>query len=112
MTNHSTVFISGPMSGLKDFNYPAFHEVADRLCRHFQVISPAHNDAGEPLPPPLPGQEKPWSWYMRDSLRKLMDADYIYLLPGWEASRGAQIEHHLAQTLDIEILTTQREIHE
>lgn len=98
------VFISGPMSGYEDFNYPAFHQAADQLKDRYDIISPAHNQDGEPLQPPQPGQEKPWDHYMRESLRKLMDAECIYMLPGWNQSRGARIEHHLAEVLNIDIL--------
>ncbi|ANE09046.1 DUF4406 domain-containing protein [Corynebacterium glutamicum] len=98
------VFISGSMTGIEYFNYPAFHHAAYQLEAEFSIISPAHRDNGMPLQPPSAGSEKPWTYYMRDSLRKLMEADCIFMLPGWETSRGAQIEHHLAELLDIKVI--------
>lgn len=93
------IYIAGPMTGLPDFNYPAFNEAAGRLARlGHSPLNPADcekdNEAGEP-------QE--WLWYMRRALKVLADADAVALLDGWEGSRGARIEKNLAEALGLEV---------
>lgn len=89
------IYIAGPMSGLPDFNYPAFHAAAAALRSHgHHVENPAEN----PMPPC-----GSWQGYMRMSLRQIADCDCLCMLPGWRSSRGARIEHGLALDLDLEV---------
>ena len=93
------IYIAGPMSGLPDFNYPAFHAAAAVLrAQGHHVENPA-----EP-PPPACGT---WQGYMRMSLRQIAACDCLYMLPGWRSSRGARIEHGLALDLDLEVVDFQ-----
>ena len=85
------VYIAGPMTGLPDHNYPAFHRAAATLrASGWHVESPAD-----------PGQVDGWTWadYMRRGLQQMLTCDTIALLPGWHTSRGALIEARLADTL-------------
>ncbi len=87
------IYLSGPMSGHPNFNYPAFHAaaVALRAMGH-SVSNPAENH------PPACGT---WQGYMRQAITQLVQCDCIALLDGWGTSQGAQIEHCLA--LDLEL---------
>lgn len=94
------IFISGPMTGHKDFNYPAFHAVGDFLkSKGIAFRSPAHNLEGEPIDPPKPEEARSWHYYIRESVKLLMDCDSILMLPGWPNSKGAWIEYQIASTL-------------
>lgn len=86
------VYISGPMTGLPDHNYPAFNAAAKYLrdLGH-QVVNPAELST--------PSPEKEWHHYMRDDIKAMMDCDSIYLLPGWTNSKGARLEYHIAVAL-------------
>jgi hypothetical protein len=87
----TTLYISGPMTGLPDFNYPAFNETAHQLeAAGFVVINPA--DAPE---------RDNWLEYRRHALTLLAQADAICSLPGWENSRGACIEHAIMSLLGL-----------
>ncbi|WP_087864022.1 DUF4406 domain-containing protein [Comamonas thiooxydans] len=89
------IYIAGPMSGLPDFNYPAFHAAAAVLrTQGHHVENPAEN------PRPACGT---WQGYMRMSLRQIAACDCLYMLPGWRGSRGARIEHGLALDLGLEV---------
>ena len=89
-----TIYIAGPMSGLPDHNYSAFHAAAAELTAAGEdVINPAESGL----------QDEPWDYCIRVGLRQLLTCDTIYLLPGWEKSRGAQLEHYVAYCLDYKI---------
>lgn len=100
-----TTFISGPMSGYEDFNYPLFHEVGRYLTEKRELFfSPAHHPmSGHELEPPEPDEAMSWEYYMRRSLKMLLYSDRILMLPGWEDSRGASIEREIADVLKISI---------
>ena len=98
----STIYLSGPMSGLPDFNYPAFHATAKRLrALGHTVLNPAEVDE---LHNPTPGTHQPWHWYMRHALRMIADAEEVVVLDGWSKSRGALEEVRIAGMLDIPVL--------
>lgn len=90
------IMISGPCTGMPDHNYPAFYQAAS------QLLMAGH----EPLNPARPeGREHCSSWldYMRASLKDLAEADAVAQLPGWRDSRGARIEHAIADLLGIPV---------
>lgn len=78
------IYIAGPMSGLPDLNFPAFHAEAARLrALGYEVVNPAEVN---------PDPATPWTDCMFRDLRELTWCDGIAMLPGWEASPGACIE--------------------
>lgn len=87
------IYLAGPMSGIADFNYPAFHTEAARLrALGFHVENPAEN------PTPHCGT---WVGYMRNALRQMLTCEAVALLDDWQRSRGALIEHGVAINLGI-----------
>jgi hypothetical protein len=90
-------YICGPMSGLPDFNYPAFTRAAQQLReRGLTVFNPAENG--------LPSSA-PWSQHMRVDIRMLMGCDRVVTLPGHRGSKGAALEVHIARALGMPVLT-------
>ena len=82
------VYISGPMSGMPEHNFPAFHAEAARLrALGYAVVNPAELN-------PEPG--KSWEECMKVDLRELLDCDLVALLPDWNKSKGARAEMELA----------------
>lgn len=45
----------------------------------------------------------PWEQYMRACLPGLMLCSEVVLLPGWEHSRGARLERHVALELGLQV---------
>lgn len=87
------IYIAGPMTGLPEFNYPAFFAEAERLrSLGYEVENPAAN------PHPPCGS---WAVYMRLALRQMLTCDAVALLPGWQQSRDALLEHTVAIDLGI-----------
>jgi hypothetical protein len=94
------LYIAGPMSGLPDLNYPAFHEAEQELRAHgFDVSNPARNEIEHP------DADNAWQQYMRASLRQISMVEGIATLPDWERSRGAALEVYLATHLGLVIHT-------
>lgn len=90
------IYIAGPMSGLPEYNYPAFNSAAEELRRQgHEVENPAEN----PEPPC-----KSWAGYMRMAVAQLVRCEVVALLPGWETSKGASVEHRLAHDLGLKVL--------
>lgn len=93
------VYVAGPMTGLPESNYPAFHAAAATLeALGHQVLNPVDaeqfNDTGKP---------QTWDWYMRHAIAMVIKADGIALLPGWERSKGANLEYQIGRALDLDI---------
>ena len=92
---HSTVYLSGPMTGYKDWNKPAFNATAEKLREEgYQVLNPAEVELCS---------LSTWQDYMRKDLQMLALADAVVILPGWHQSRGARIEVTVADQLGIPI---------
>ncbi|MEY5100262.1 MAG: hypothetical protein RJA36_2981 [Pseudomonadota bacterium] len=91
------VYLSGPMSGIADNNFPAFHRAAAQLrASGLDVVSPAEiQEAGT------------WELCLRADIRELCTCDAIALMPGWENSKGAQLELHVAHRLGMEVMHLQ-----
>ena len=103
MADRPRIYVSGPMSGLPDFNYPAFKEAAAALCRAgWDSVSPTET-----------GQQEGWTWedYMRAAIALQVTCDFVYMLPGWEQSRGATIEHALAHVFGQRVMYPQEPEH-
>jgi len=90
-------YIAGRMTGMPEFNRPAFNAAAAQLrTLGYHVENPAEI-------PPIPGD--PWAAYMRLALTMMLKCDVVVLLPGWEGSKGATIEQRLAVDLGIPVIT-------
>ena len=98
------IYLAGPMSGIAEYNFPAFFAAADLLeAEGYEVFNPAQNDLdnwGD-----MDGVKQHATY--RECLRQDLDwicrkADFIALLPGWENSKGARVEHALASAIGLE----------
>ena len=90
------VYIAGPMTGLPDDNYPAFHAAAEKLrAAGFVVENPAEND---------PPADPTWENWLRIALRQMLTCDAVVLLPGWHRSKGARLESQVAEQLGLTVV--------
>lgn len=76
-----TVYLAGPMRGHDNFNFPAFYE-AEAVLKGlgYVVVNPARN-----------GNQNLNGHLVKDA-QAVARVDFIALLPGWQDSRGAQLE--------------------
>ena len=104
-----TLYLSGPMTGIQDHNFPLFNAVAHKLrAANAIVYNPAEHFSGRV---DLPRHE-----YMAEDFRKLLEvasADTpvkgIVLLPGWTGSKGARAEVVVAHEVGLQFFAWQDE---
>lgn len=102
------IYIAGPMRGREKFNFPAFYAAEKELqAKGWVTLNPARadNDAGfdETTPQENVTREMMNEFLLRDA-RMLSQSDAIYLLDGWETSKGARGERGIAEWLGLEII--------
>lgn len=108
----SKLYIAGPMSGIPQFNYPAFLRAAGLLREMgYEVYCPAEMDSPEAQAAALAsptgsfdelesnGCDETWGDFLKNDVKLIADeVDAVTLLPGWETSRGARMEAFVALT--------------
>lgn len=104
------LYVSGPITGLPDLNRPMFETVTQALLAHGHDVLNPHVvctllDEHDCRQPCTPSEDLlPWADYLRaDLIAMLGQADGLAMLPGWEQSRGATLEHHVAASLGWDI---------
>jgi hypothetical protein len=90
------VYVAGPMTGIADWNFPAFNAAAAALrAEGWHVENPAEHGLVE-------GAE--WADYLLYDMGRLATCEAVYLLPGWSKSKGALLEVHVARTTGLDIM--------
>jgi hypothetical protein len=90
------IYISGPMTGVPDFNFPAFNAEAARLrSMGYDVVNPEEINTDT---------STPYNECMRNDLKALLDCDTIAMLDGWMDSKGAHLEMHIAHRVGIKVV--------
>jgi len=96
MDRPKRIYIAGPMTGLPEHNFPAFHAAAERLQEAgWETVNPAENFGGR--------TDLPRESYLRADIELLAACDAVAMLPGWEDSRGAKLEYLIAWELGMPI---------
>lgn len=93
------VYISGPITGTKDY-LERFERIEIALAlvhQGVEIINPAKVNANLP-------KSTTWEEYMRMSLCMLGMCDGIYMMEGWQQSRGATLEYAYAKGMGITVL--------
>lgn len=105
-------YIAGPIAGVPDFRERFAAAVPAVEALGYEVVNPCDitpvDHEGECPPGYDPGEDASGhtssACFMRADLRALLDCDAIYMLPGWEQSRGATVEHAVAVACGIPVL--------
>lgn len=99
MSRPKIIYIAGPMSGFPEFNRYSFSAAMMGLQKQYKsavVINPSCNFGDR--------KDLDWSVYMRHSMHQLLMTDMIYMLDGWKTSKGASLEHRIAEALELKIV--------
>jgi hypothetical protein len=94
-----TVYISGPISNDPDHAEKFAVAFVDLIGKGHTPINPVY--IGRELKAQM-GREPTWEDYMRECIKALCDCDAICMLPGWNGSKGALMEHAIAFRLGIQ----------
>jgi Domain of unknown function (DUF4406) len=100
------LYLAGPMSGIEQFNFPAFYEAAATLREAgHDIVSPAEMDATDGIDEEAMSStdgdanklSMTWAQLLARDVLLIGDetdnkVDGIVFLPGWIASRGARLE--------------------
>lgn len=98
------IYISGPMTGLPNYNFEAFNQAADKLkSEGWNVCNPADHGL-------VDGATK--EDYLRHDLAWLSTCSAIYLLPGWKSSSGVKLELDVAKALGMTIIDSTNQVEE
>lgn len=90
------LYLSGPMTGLPEWNFPAFMAAAATLrAEGYEVRNPAEHFEGR--------TDLPRAEYMREDIAAVMASDQVCVLPGWERSKGARLEVAIAEELGLPV---------
>lgn len=88
------VYIAGPITGHPSYRTEFNHAEDVLRLAGVEPLNPADVELHE---------EATWQDYMRATTRMLTQANEVCLLPGWETSKGAQVEHAWATALGIPV---------
>ena len=91
------IYISGPISH-DPFYEQSFSKAEEYLTYlGYEVTNPVNIPTKDFCGPDR--DIKRWHYFMRESIILLMGCDQIYMLEGYENSRGANLEHSIALEL-------------
>lgn len=99
---NKVIYIAGPMTGLKNLNFDKFNEVEAGL-RHLgynRVLNPAKLEE-------VIGKGRTYAEYFKAALQLVLAADVLFVLCGWEGSKGARAEVDVARLLAKKIIFEQ-----
>ncbi|QWY83206.1 protein of unknown function DUF4406 [Rhizobium phage RHph_X2_24] len=96
-TRKRTIYLSGPMTGLPDLNYPRFHEVSAQLRADGHIV---YNPAEFLHHGKFPIRQA-FAEYTSFICNR---ACTIVMLEGWENSKGANAEKALAENCGLDIV--------
>lgn len=98
ISKDQVIYLSGPMTGLPDYNRPEFDARA-KLMRDagYTVNNPADISR-------LHGLDKPYSFYFREAMRLLLRSDVLYVFGDITESKGAQMELETAKMAEMPVI--------
>jgi len=99
------IYISGGMTGIPEYNASAFSKAEKMLTKKgFECVNPFTVGRGLEDKLNLCTKEEKYFVFMEADINELMKCDCIYLLNGWEKSKGANLENTIATFFGLDII--------
>lgn len=93
-----TVYLSGPMTGLPDYNREAFNLRAEAFrAAGYAVKNPAEISAAY-------GTDKSYGFYFKRALRMMLECDVVYVFGDVTQSTGVEMELQVARMSDMPVI--------
>lgn len=93
------IYISGRMTDDPQHEYK-FNAAVEKLMKDYIVVNPL--DISIEVDGKINNAK--YKDYLKADIEDLMECDAIYMLSGWEQSKGAKAEHSIAVALDMKII--------
>ena len=98
---NQTVYLSGPMTGLPDYNRTAFNMRAEAFKKlGYTVLNPADISVTH-------GTDKAYEFYLKRSLQMMLQADVVYVFGEYKNSKGVFAELYLARMTGMTVIFEQ-----
>ena len=89
------IYLSGPITGKADLNRPAFDQAAAA------IVSAGHTAV---VPHAIVSESDSWAAHMKADLHGMLECDAVFMLAGWEGSKGAKVERSVAFVCGMQVL--------
>lgn len=95
--NNIRIYISGAIE---------HHDICERKLAFMEAENKINSMGMVPVNPFKNGLDEGAHWreHMRKDIQMLLECDYIYLLDGWEQSKGAKLEFDVASSCGLKVL--------
>jgi hypothetical protein len=91
--NIKKIYISGRMTGIKDFNFPKFFEIETMLqSKGYETFNPAKFTQDYCKQVQCKPEDIDRIFLLKEDIENLLCCDAIYMIAGWEHSEGARAE--------------------
>jgi uncharacterized protein DUF4406 len=92
------IYIAGPITGIPEYNAPAFREAKAFLSSRFpgiEILIPIDNHEGVTI------EEQSYGYFFRRGLEQMLKCQTVMFLEGWAGSQGAKAEFVVAERCEM-----------
>ena len=90
-----TVYISGPITDVPDYKEKFGLIETSLKLEGYETVNPSNVNLGE---------NATWEEYLRHDIKLLCDCDAVFMMKGWQRSKGARIENYIAKKLGLLVI--------
>lgn len=96
-TMQKKIYIAGKITG------EPIHEVTMRFGAKEKELREQGHQVINPLALSI-GRQIRWEEIMKECITAMFECDEVHLLPCWQGSKGAMLERHIAESLNIKVV--------